>query len=250
MWTRTTTVVLACAAGAQGWVSGAPSTGSRLVSRAVEEEEAVKLADPPLTTLPSRTSRRKPKSPALNGWVPDYSRFCYGLPGACLPLGEFDPLGFAAGASLDDVRRYREAEVMHSRVAMMASVGYLAGEYGSPLVWHGKVGGPANDQLAQIPTPLFMGLTIAIGVAETYRARRGWVEPSPDELFQLRPAYYPGDLGFDPLKLKPADPTAFADLQTRELNNGRLAMIAVAGMCAQEQVTHATIADTLASFFP
>merc|ERR1711953_451167 len=46
-----------------------------------------------------------------------------------------------------------------------------------------------------------------------------------------------GDLGFDPLGLKPADPAEFLELLNKEINNGRLAMIATAGMVAQELVT-------------
>ena len=200
--------------------------------------------DSPLTTIPSRT--RKPRKPAsLNGWVPDYEAFCYGLPGSLAPLGDFDPLGFSQrGVPLNDVRRYREAEVMHGRVAMVAAVGYLAGEAASPVVWNGAVTGPANDQLAQIPTWAFSTLTLAIGVAETFRAKRGWVEPSADELFELRASYYPGDLGWDPAGLKPRDAADFATMATKELQNGRLAMIGVAGMCAQELVNHKTIAET------
>lgn len=33
-------------------------------------------------------------------------------------------------------------------------------------------------------------------------------------------------------------------MQTRELQNGRLAMLGVAGMCAQELVNHRTIVET------
>merc|ERR1712139_114753 len=46
--------------------------------------------------------------------------------------------------------------------------------------------------------------------------------------------HVPGDLGFDPLGLKPKDPKEFKEMQTKELQNGRLAMIAAAGMIAQE----------------
>lgn len=64
----------------------------------------------------------------------------------------------------------------------------------------------------------------------------GWVEPGLGPLFTLRENYYPGDLGFDPFGLKPTDPQEFAIMQAKELSNGRLAMLAVAGMCVQELV--------------
>lgn len=53
---------------------------------------------------------------------------------------------------------------------------------------------------------------------------------------QLKEDYYPGDVGFDPLGLKPEDPAAYAEMQTKELQNGRLAMLGAAGMIAQELV--------------
>jgi len=72
-------------------------------------------------------------TPALevvgNGWTPDESLPCYGLPGVVAPTGYFDPLGFAqTGITLNEIKRNREAEVMHGRVAMLATVGYFAGE--------------------------------------------------------------------------------------------------------------------------
>ena len=53
---------------------------------------------------------------------------------------------------------------------------------------------------------------------------------------QLKDTYYPGDVGFDPLNLKPTDADEFATIQTKELQNGRLAMLGAAGMIAQELV--------------
>mmetsp|Transcript_28920 Transcript_28920/g.44638 ORF Transcript_28920/g.44638 Transcript_28920/m.44638 type:complete len:126 (+) Transcript_28920:78-455(+) len=64
----------------------------------------------------------------INGWVPDESLPCYGLPGAISPLGFFDPLGFTKDMELRGVKRFREAEIMHGRVAMMATIGYIIGE--------------------------------------------------------------------------------------------------------------------------
>lgn len=179
--------------------------------------------------------------------VPDESLPCYGLPGAVAPTGYFDPLGFAqAGITLNEVKRNREAEVMHGRVAMIATLGYLVGEQlPSPF----GITGPANDQLQQMPLPAFVLLTAAIGTAEIKRAQRGWVEPDfgnwSKTLYKLRDNYYPGDLGFDPLGLKPTDPKEFAIMQTKELQNGRLAMIMWTGMCAQELCNHRTIMGTI-----
>ena len=56
-----------------------------------------------------------------------------------------------------------------------------------------------------------------------------------------RRRYYPGDIGFDPAGLKPTDPTEFAEMATKELQNGRLAMIAIAGFVAQELVNGQSI---------
>ena len=70
-------------------------------------------------------------------------------------------------------------------------------------------------------------------------AEKGWVNPSDtpvDAPGQLLADYTPGDLGFDPLGLMPEDPEEFFEMQTKELQNGRLAMLAAAGFLAQEAV--------------
>ena len=153
--------------------------------------------------------------------------------------GFFDPSGFSVDKPLKEVKRLRESEIMHCRVAMMACVGYLVGE-STPTPF--GVSGPANDQLAQLPIAPFALLGVGIGLVETFRALKGFVEPSGEIDFQdIREAYYPGDLGFDPLGLKPSDPKAFAKRQAQELSNGRLAMFGAAGMCAQELANHQTI---------
>ena len=47
----------------------------------------------------------------------------------------------------------------------------------------------------------------------------------------------PGDLGFDPLGMKPKDEAGLLAMQNKELNNGRLAMIGAAGIVVQELIT-------------
>ncbi len=103
----------------------------------------------------------------------------------------------------------------------------------------------AYFNLSQTSLPLFAALTMFIALSETFRATKGWVEPGPDSLFTLRPTYYPGDLGFDPLGLKPTDAEGFATRQAKELSNGRLAMLAAIGCIGQELVNHKGILENL-----
>lgn len=65
---------------------------------------------------PAQQTGRASTSLNLNGWVADESKFCFGLPGALPPVGEFDPAGFAANADLGTIKKYREAELQHGRV--------------------------------------------------------------------------------------------------------------------------------------
>lgn len=181
----------------------------------------------------------------INGWAPDAAQPCYGLPGAIAPFGYFDPLGFLKDSELGTVKRFREAEIMHGRVAMMATVGYLIGENTPTIAFGFNHPIIANDQLASIPGTVLFPFFLAINLCEAYRASKGWVEPGMGDLFSLRENYYPGDLGFDPLGLKPTDAAEFANMQAKELSNGRLAMIAAAGMCVQELVNGKPILENL-----
>jgi light-harvesting complex I chlorophyll a/b binding protein 1 len=55
---------------------------------------------------------------------------------------------------------------------------------------------------------------------------------------------------FDPLGLGPKDdPAAWKEMQTKELNNGRLAMIAIAAFTVEELVSHQEIFEHLALRF-
>jgi len=78
----------------------------------------------------------------------------------------------------------------------------------------------------------------AIGAAEAQQCVQiGWVDhvdASYDQPGLLRDDYYPGDIGFDPLGIRPEDPEELDIMITKELQNGCLAMLAAAGFLSQE----------------
>ena len=65
--------------------------------------------------------------------------------------------------------------------------------------------------ILQTPNGLTAGtaMLFAIFFSEIGRARIGWMEPD-EEMRTLRPNYSPGDLGFDPLGMKPKDEVSSA----------------------------------------
>ena len=174
-------------------------------------------------------------STAMNAFTID------SIPGALAPVGLFDPLGFAAKADEETLKKYREAELTHGRVAMLAAVGFLVGEAveSKTFLFNGEITGPAITQLAQVNPLLWVFLGAGIAKSESSRAEAAFVEPSQvryDRPGQMRDTYIPGNLGFDPLGLMPDDEEEFFAMQTKELQNGRLAMLAASGFMAQELV--------------
>merc|ERR1719472_334138 len=130
--------------------------------------------------------------------------FGFGLPGSSNILGEFDPLNLMEGKDKLEVYRLREAELAHGRVSMLASLGFLVQEKFHPL-FSGD-GGPAIDQIPQLPFWLWGVMLAGIGYCEQVRIAKGFAKLDPvtqTTKTVLREGYYPGVLGFDPLGLKP-----------------------------------------------
>ena len=201
---------------------------------------AAAFVAPSAKSIPFATSL---EASGLNGWVPDESKFAYGLPGSLDPKEEFDPLGFAENTDLVQMKTYREAETTHGRVAMLAVIGFLVTE--APLSFHpffntaSRDIGPAIRHLDEVRTsaPFFFEiLAVVIGAEEVSRALKGWEAPGNEENKVLKDDYYPGDIGFDPLGLKPDTWEEFSEMSTKELQHGRLAMLGIAGIVAQELI--------------
>merc|ERR1712224_1135545 len=156
-------------------------------------------------------------------------------------LGYFDPLGFSTDISGGKLLFYREVELKHGRVAMLASLGIVVGEQFHPL-FGGDIEVPAIFAFQQTPLQTFWPAVVAaIAIPEIFSVftfeNPAEQNPMAGEYWKMKEDHQPGDLGFDPLGLKPKDPKEFKEMQSKELNNGRLAMIAAAGMIAQELAT-------------
>jgi len=138
---------------------------------------------------------------------------------------------------------FRESELVHGRVAMVAALGLVTQEVFHPLF--PEIDGPADRQLDLVlktSNGQLAGsvLLMAIFFSEFARARIGWVDPDL-ETRSLRADYTPGDLGFDPLGMGPKTEKDMFAMKNKELNNGRLAMLACAGIVAQELATEKTL---------
>merc|ERR1719451_286070 len=128
--------------------------------------------------------------------------FAYGLPGNLNIIGgeqvNWDPANFLEGKSDLEVFRYRECELTHGRVGMLASLGFIVQEKFHPL-FSGD-GGPAIDQIPQLPVWLWAVMAGGIGAAEFARINIGWAEVDGAKgkaESALKADYYPGDLSFD-----------------------------------------------------
>jgi hypothetical protein len=169
--------------------------------------------------------------------TPGYQEFCWGLPGAIPPLGNFDPLGIASGSSESFVKYFREAELTHGRVGMLAAGGFLVQEAFHPLF--PDINGPAIKHIPQLPHWTWLVMSLGIGLCEAARIQTGWANPFQSNVraWSLKKDYTPGQW-FDPLSMRYfLTPDEFRNMQEKELSHARLGMIATAGLLAQEAVT-------------
>lgn len=169
-------------------------------------------------------------------------------------LGYFDPLGLTIGASEAKIRTFREAELKHARIAMLAALGFVVGENYHP-VFDGQIEGASvyalQKTLELVPeyfgSATFLGLPLALVIALEF-SELGSIfgvgdsfDVTDNSAKKLDTDYtvgeYPRGNTWDPLKLSPKDPAEFREMQNRELNNGRVAMIAAMLFFFQEQKT-------------
>lgn len=145
-----------------------------------------------------------------------------GMVGDCKPLGFFDPFGFSKDASPETMKKFRECELKHGRVAMLASWGMITADTYHPL-FGGKLSSNPLLAITQIPKLGLLQIVLFIGFFEVLGI-----------LNSRRPDYEPGNfLGTSQWETT----ESWDNYQLRELNNGRLAMFASIGMLTHSYIT-------------
>merc|ERR1719213_1190262 len=90
------------------------------------------------------------------------------LAGITAPLGFFDPIGFSTTVTGGKLLFYREVELKHGRVAMLAALGILVGEQFHPL-FGGDIDVPAYIAFQQTPLENFWPAVVAaIAIPEIF----------------------------------------------------------------------------------
>jgi len=160
----------------------------------------------------------------------------------------FDPLGFAD--SKDTLMNYREAEIKHARLAMLAAAGWPISELFDKKIASFIGMEAALDASGRVPNVLNGGMgKISVAYWAFCVALAGAVDAYGSFSATKRKGYTPGNLEFDPLGLYPKDEKGQKWMQTAEIKNGRLAMIAITGFCFQEFFLHSAVIDQTPFFF-
>lgn len=137
------------------------------------------------------------------------------------------------------LRDYREAEIRHSRLAMLAAVFWPLQEMLDRLILEPDQYGPLIYGPVTLPYfPLLMTLImLLLGYLDIY-------SQAIKEMDGLGEAYLPGDCFWDPLRILTGTSDATKRrMQERELFNGRAAMLAVLVFIWEEAVTHQPVID-------
>lgn len=185
----------------------------------------------------------------------------------------FDPLGFCdkdvfLSSATDKARDpalivadYRDAEIRHGRLAMLAALGWPTQELLSPSIARffnreleipglsdiltetsGRAPSVLNGGLEQSTLPLFVGVVaLAIGALDLESLRQR--EKNGND-------FVPGDYGFDPLNIaKGMSPQARFEMEEAEILNGRLAMLAITNFALAEFITGSPVIKLTPQFF-
>jgi len=132
------------------------------------------------------------------------------------------------------LRDYREAEIRHGRLAMLAAVFWPFQEMLDQLLLDPDQVGPLIYDPVTLPYfPLIMTfIMLNLGYLDIY-------SQAIKDRDSIGEAFLPGDCFWDPLRILEGAPDSMKrNMQERELFNGRVAMLAIALFTWEEAITH------------
>jgi light-harvesting complex I chlorophyll a/b binding protein 4 len=141
--------------------------------------------------------------------------------GITAPMGYFDPIGLSKSKDDKTMSHYRESELKHGRVAMAACLGWYITSAGVHPAFNSELSSNPLEAMAQLPAVGWVQFVLGCGVIE-YVA----------EKIKERPGYKAGDLLGAAYWVDDSD-AGWLDYQNKEINNGRLAMVAFMGIYVQ-----------------
>merc|ERR1711939_583541 len=137
----------------------------------------------------------------------------------------FDPLMISDNS--DKLAWYREAEIKHARLAMLAAFGWPVSEvtnFGKLLTSDCRAPSLLNGGLGEV-NGVYWGAVVALAVY--------WESKGLDKQYGKKEDYLPGMPGFDPLGQDSQG------MREAEILNGRVAMIAITAFALEEAITKA-----------
>lgn len=239
-----TGIILATmAASTQAFVQPSASFSSTALRMSEDEPSIEALEEPGFVE-----EITQPIAPSMSQALPWMERPA-ALDGTMVGDVGFDPLGFAK--TPEDLMNYREAEIKHARLAMLAAAGWPLSELFDAKIASVLGLSPIVDATDRAPSVLNGGLgkispiywlacivgagaIDLAGIAAKNKSKGDWL---------------PGDYGFDPLGVYPKDADGQQRMQLAEIKNGRLAMIAITAFAVQEAVSHIGVIDETPFFF-
>lgn len=160
-----------------------------------------------------------PASTQLNAWIDDT------VVGVLPPAGFFDPLGLSKGKDDVTMQYYREAELKHGRVAMAATLGWYLDAAGVHPAFNSELSNDPLKAMVELPAVGWLQFVLGCGAIE-------WLGVQ----IKNRPGYEPGDLLGAAYWVDNSD-EGWVDYQNKEIQNGRLAMLAITGIVYQDVFT-------------
>ena len=137
-------------------------------------------------------------------------------------MGFFDPLGLSKGKSDVIMQTYREAELKHGRVAMAACLGWYITSSGVHPAFNSALSSDPLKAATELDPVGWLQFVLGCGAIE-------WLS----EKIKARPGYNPGDILGASYWVDDSD-EGWVDYQNKEINNGRLAMVAIMGIITQD----------------